>query len=318
MSGSVNVTVDSENLQAGATRFVRFGAYWVSLLSVTAGAFVFAVLAALTESKHRIAEIAAGALCAVAALVLPAWRNWRLGRTSSARVEAAEARVRAAESAAADAERVAADAREVALELQTKFNTSVGDIIAPIAQLLAELTTAGGSHDRARLQGDVIQKILGAATQLTGGTGVRANLYRLASGKNGGVGDLRIASSVGRADQPRREFPRRRGTARDRAVHDMIDAGNYDFQEDVQAMSDSSLFRGRQYRSYISITIKAGDRPLGMVTVDAPEPQRFDRTHVGILLALAGLLGIALGTVLAAPGVRLPLVGGEVIEEDGL
>lgn len=64
--------------------------------------------------------------------------------------------------------------------------------------------------------------------------------------------------------------------------------------EDVGDMPDRNLYRTKRYRSFVAVTVSAGSQTLGMLAVDAPEPSRFDRTHLGILLALAGLAAIAL------------------------
>lgn len=298
------VLVDWGSVDRGARRVGKWLFYWASLLACAGTAFLMAVLASDTGAKHRWWYAGVGVVCSLLVLVLPALRAHALGKSANKRVaaarsraEEAELRARVAEARAEEAEASGREATELAVELQARFNASIGDVISPIANELAGLACGTGPTSERR--GAVIQQIVDAAVTLCGGDGVRASLYVLGRTTSGKSGDLVRWTYGGRHDTPRERF-RKRGDARERAVHALVTSGSYDLQDDVLGLTERNLYRGKHYRSLVAVAISAGARPRGMIAVDAKEVARFDRTHLGILLALAGLAAIALDAQVAS------------------
>jgi hypothetical protein len=270
-------------------------AYWVPLCLAAGLAFLMAVLAADTGRRFWWGYATVGVACTVFVLVLPATRTHFSDRNARKLIDAAVQACDAAEARATDAEMEAAEVTEFAVELQARFNSAIGDIISPIATELSGLSCQSLKLAPERL-GAVMQQIVDAAVTLCGGDGVRAAVYVLGRTPDGKPSDLQRRYWGGRQDPPRMSFSKKRGDARERAVHELVANGAYDLQEDVGTMPDTVLYRGKHYRSFVAVAI-AGEGPArGMLAVDAPEIARFDRTHLGILLALAALASIALSS----------------------
>lgn len=293
MSPPTQVSVDLESLQEGGRRLGRWLAYWALILVAAATAYVMAIVASDPDTTRVWLWASIGACCTLLVLVIPAIRTHLSERSAKARIAAAEAEKGFAERRAVEAEAVAAEAKELAVDLQARFNSSIGDVISPIASELANLTCQTDSQAPER-RGAVLAQIVNAAVTLCGGEGVRATVYELGRTPAGKPGDLQRRLWNGRQDQPRLKFSRKRGDARERAVHDLVDNGIWDLQDDVLEMPEKSLYQRKHYRSFVAVAITAGGRPRGLLAVDAPEVGRFDRTHLGILLALAALAAIAM------------------------
>jgi hypothetical protein len=288
------LVIDEQSIRRGWGRLWRFLLYWGVLLTAAGTAYGLAVAASDPHVGHHFLLIALGVVAGSIVLILPAARQYLSNKDAAARIAAAEADREAAETRATDAENSAAEARELAVDLQARFNSSIGDVISPIASELAGLAACEDDMI-AETRGAVLQQIVDAAVTLCGGEGVRAAIYMLGVTAEGKPGDLFRKTWGGRKDPPRRFFARRRGDARERAVHELVRTGSYDLQENVDEMPDRSLYRGKRYKSFVAVAVMAGQEPRGMLAVDAPEAARFDHTHLGILLALAGLTAIALG-----------------------
>ncbi len=239
--------IDADSIRRAAEALGRRLLYWVVTLGATGLAFVMAILAGDPTSRHRRTFIIIGVVSAIVGQIMPAIRAAR------ARNRAARAGKRAAR-AGQSAQRV----RDVALDVQARFNTAVGDIIAPIAQELAHFICAPVEEQR-RLRTGLVQKILQAARELTGGTGVRASLYTYQVGPDGRSGDLVLEDCTGRGDRPRGCFQNgKEAGSRDRAVHDLVRSGSYDFQPDVAVMPDKAYYTGKAYQTYIAAAIHVG------------------------------------------------------------
>jgi hypothetical protein len=55
-----------------------------------------------------------------------------------------------------------------------------------------------------------------------------------------------------------------------------------------------SDYRGRPYKSYIAVPVRAGDRPLGVLMIDSDTPNALTDVDVGYAILLAGILGTGL------------------------
>ena len=50
----------------------------------------------------------------------------------------------------------------------------------------------------------------------------------------------------------------------------------------------------RDYRSFVSVSVIAGDTAFGMLTLDAVEPNALDADDLGLLRLMAGVLAVAM------------------------
>ncbi len=184
-------------------------------------------------------------------------------------------------------------AREYAVDLQQRYTVAVGHVVAPLTQQLAALRRCNGM-ERARQQGVLRSHILDAVLRLVGVREARVSLYLYNNAPNSQQRDLVYKQHLGRHDRPRDRF-RPRGDQRERAVHRLVQDREIELVSDVTSITDASFFSDKPYRTYIAASVFAGDEPLGLLTVDAPEPDSLDASHKGTIKALASLLAAGTG-----------------------
>src|SRR4029450_13938850 len=101
----------------------------------------------------------------------------------------------------------------------------------------------------------------------------------------------------GPAGPPPTVFPAGPGDRRGQEALLLVRFHDYLLVDDVRA---DELPRGAEprpgagYRSFISVAVFCGQQNLGMLSVDAPEPDAFDDTDLNVMRAMAQLLGAGL------------------------
>lgn len=95
----------------------------------------------------------------------------------------------------------------------------------------------------------------------------------------------------GRTDLPTSVFTE--GENVDQGVWALIDSGDADFVHDIDVDGPSDFDRRaeRIYKTYISVGVRAGSRPFGMLTVNALKPGELADVDVASMRLIARLLG---------------------------
>lgn len=246
----------------------RLGPRWVGVLlnalavGSAGGAFLLSALAGAATGARRTGLLVTGALLAAGVVAFGALRQLRDAR-----------RLRSAE--------------ELAVAAQEELGTALNGALGPITSYLGELVDAPDAETQATIAGQLRQAAVDAAVRLTA-PGSRSAFYRLAP-----AGD-RLTREVyaGRAALPRPEF--RTGTRDGDAVLDLVARGDLVFVEDVATDPMVRPTVPGSYRTVIAAAVTAGERRLGMLTVDAPQPGDLSRTDVELVRVLANLLGSGL------------------------
>lgn len=177
-------------------------------------------------------------------------------------------------------------AEELAVEAEEELTVTLNAALAPITDYLASVADAPDDAARKLIVGQLLQAVVDAAVRLTA-PGARSAYYGLAAGG----GSLDRVAYAGRPTLPRTRFAF--GTSDGDFVLDLVERGDLVFVEDVDAdplVTPSSP----GYRTVIAVAVTAGNRKLGMITVDAPAPGDLTSNHVELVRVLANLLGSGL------------------------
>lgn len=185
----------------------------------------------------------------------------------------------------------ATDARQVAERATLHIRLVVGRVLTPLAYLLGEITDARPrSAELDRLQGQALQVVLSAATELVGGDGVRACFFRLIGGRSR---RLELAGYYGRAEPGTLEFLAGSPLADEalRLINDDADA----FYPDLTHRAPPGwVSRTHRHRCLVVIPVRTNDREFGILTVDAETPEQLREQDVELVRLLSELLAAGL------------------------
>ena len=161
----------------------------------------------------------------------------------------------------------------------------------PILRLLGVLALEQDEGERDQRRAEVVLLVLATAAHLIGPGRSRACWFRLDPGP---PQTLEPQHSVGRAGSPTSVFVA--GTPAGDATIGMVLADEellcVDVEEDPPPGWDPA--KQRDYRTFISVSVIAGDVAHGMLTLDALEPGDLTTDDMGLLRLLAGMMAVAL------------------------
>jgi GAF domain-containing protein len=192
-----------------------------------------------------------------------------------------------------------AQAEQLAVQARATLRLVIVDTITPIADLVGRVHLAADEAERAGLRGQLAQMVVDAGAHLCDGDRARATFFALDDAV------MRPAAWAGRADSPHTVFTRGSDDRRGQEAHLLVEHHDYLVIDDLDAESLPPGVTPRPsagYKSFVSVAVFSGERNLGMLTVDAPEPYAFEDTDLEVLRALAQLLGAGLGAGLAGTG----------------
>lgn len=189
----------------------------------------------------------------------------------------------------AEQREVSAEAREV--EARTDARVAINDALEPIVTLLGNLALEPSTSERELLKEKAVTLVLTTASTLIGPERSRACWFRL---EGGPPTRLVPTEHVGRAGSATTEFVE--GTPGGDAAIDMILADQDRLCEDIEESPPPGWDTGkvRDYRTFISVSVIAGDTAYGMLTLDALEPGDLTTEDMGLLRLMAGVLAAAL------------------------
>ena len=184
---------------------------------------------------------------------------------------------------------VTAEEREIEARVETRV--AMNDALDPILRLLGNIALEPDEVVRNQMRAQTIPLVLKTAAEFIGPDRSRACWFRLEPGP---PKQLVPEDFAGRAGSPSTTFVE--GTpAGDAAIglalqdEDLLCA---DILADPPPGWDST--KDRDYRSFISVSVIAGDTAYGMLTLDALQPGDLDADDMGLLRLMAGVLAVAL------------------------
>ncbi len=190
------------------------------------------------------------------------------------------------------ASRAEATAEEREIEARVETRVALNDALDPVLRLLGNLAQEPDPSLRPQLRAQVVPLILATAAELVGPDRSRACWFPLEPGPPARLAPTDFA---GRAGPPSTVFVA--GTAAgDFAVGLVLSDGDL-LCEDVATAPPPGWdgTRERSYRTFIAVSVIAGDTAFGMMTLDAGEPGSLSVEDMSVLRLLAGFLAVALG-----------------------
>ena len=247
----------------------RFPRRWPWGLAAIVFVVVSPVAAALTRDAHgsRLTLwIVIQVVATAAAWLIPQVGQWR-----------AEGRQKGAEE------------REFEARVDTFLR--MNDALDPIVRLLGEIALESNKVERNKLRAQAVPLVLNSATQLIGPDRARACWFLLEAGP---PKRLVPTSATGRAGSPSTTFVE--GTDAGDAAIAMVLNDEDRICEDIRTDPPPGWDSGkeRDYRTFVSVAVIAGDRAYGMLTLDALEPGDLNRDDMRLLRLMAGALAVAL------------------------
>jgi len=189
------------------------------------------------------------------------------------------------------ASRSGATAEEREIEARVETRVAMNDALDPILRLLGNLALETDEISRNQMRAQTIPLVLKTAAEFIGPDRSRACWFRLESGP---PTKLIPEDFAGRAGSPSTTFVEG-SPAGDAAIslalrdEDLLCA---DIVSDSPPGWDST--KERDYRSFVSVSVIAGDTAFGMLTLDAVEPDALDADDLGLLRLMAGVLAVAM------------------------
>lgn len=184
---------------------------------------------------------------------------------------------------------VTAEEREVEARVETRV--AINDALDPILRLLGNLAREPDEVLRNQLRAQAIPLLLKTAAEFIGPERSRACWFRLDPGP---PTQLVPSDFAGRAGSPTTTFVE--GTSAGDAAIGMVladeDRRCENIVTDPPPGWDSS--KERDYQTFISVSVIAGDTAYGMLTLDALEAGALSVEDKGLLRLMAGVLAVAL------------------------
>jgi len=189
------------------------------------------------------------------------------------------------------AERREATAAEREIDARAQTRLAMNDALEPVVTLLGNLALEPSKPTRAQMKEKAITLLLTTAADLIGPERSRACWFRL---EEGPPKTLLPVEHAGRAGSANTTFVE--GTpAGDAAIGMVLEDGDRlceDIEEDPPPGWDAT--RKRDYRTFISVSVIAGNTAYGMLTLDALQPGELKVEDKGLLRLMAGVLAAAL------------------------
>jgi hypothetical protein len=189
------------------------------------------------------------------------------------------------------ASRKEATAEEREIEARVETRVAMNDALDPILRLLGNLALEQDDVTRNQMRAQAIPLVLKTAAEFIGPDRSRACWFKLEPGP---PTQLVPADFAGRAGSPSTTFVR--GTAAGDAAIGMVLRDEDRLCEDVRTDPPPGWdpTHERDYLTFISVSVIAGDTAYGMLTLDAIEPGELTVEDKGLLRLMAGVLAVAL------------------------
>ncbi len=189
------------------------------------------------------------------------------------------------------ASRGVATAEEREDDARVETRVAMNDALDPVLRLLGQLALETHPRRRDELRAQAAPLVLATAAEFLGPPRSRACWFRL---EQGPPVALVPTESVGRAGSPTTTFAA--GTTSGDAAIGMVlnDQDRLCTDITTQAPPGWDASKQRDYRTFISVSVIAGDTAYGMLTLDAIEPDALNVEDMGLLRLMAGMLAVAL------------------------
>ena len=183
------------------------------------------------------------------------------------------------------------DAAEREIDVRVDTRATVNDALDPVLRQLATISVERDESERNTLVEQVIPFVLEAAAKLIGSERSRSCWFELSEDA---VPRLVPVLHAGRSGSPTTTFEP--GSDAGDAAITMVLLGEHRICEDIETAPppgwDST--KPRDYRTFISVSVIAGDTAFGMLTLDALQPGDLTTDDLHMLELMASALAAAL------------------------
>jgi len=201
-------------------------------------------------------------------------------------------------------DRTGATLRDATLRLRVEYATVLNDTGQPLITALGNVAAAGTPTDAKRELAVLVDRAVSLAqTEIarSSSSRTRAAFYCI---KGAGL-QRQVYHGWTGSDAPRREF------VRDRSEHDN-EVIRFAYGENALLVKDLENhppphfvdFRGRSYKSFVSVPVRAGNKSFGLLTADSDTAYALSEIERGFLILIAGALGAGMAHVEALESQR--------------
>lgn len=182
-----------------------------------------------------------------------------------------------------------------AAQARAEKKVEMNDQLAPLAYTLAKIPAAGGIARRRTAIASFLTKTVATCVSLTGEGRSRATFYEVADEAGSRV--FTPAESSGRGDPAKSRFREGDGADGD-VVWAKAANGDPTFVEDWRRDPPEHFDvtrTDRKYLTFITVPVVTHDGPVGLLTVNGPNPGDLTRSDVETMQLLADLCTAAIG-----------------------
>ena len=189
------------------------------------------------------------------------------------------------------ARRSEATTEEREIDARVETRVAMNDALDPILRLLGTIALETDLLEREKLRAQAVPLVLKTAAEFIGPDRARACWFKLDPGP---PRRLDPVEAVGRAGSASTTFEA--GTTAGDAAIDLVLADQDLLCDDIDVAPPPGwdTTKGRDYRTFVSVSVIAGDTAYGMLTLDALEPGTLDVEDMALLRLMAGALAVAL------------------------
>lgn len=173
-----------------------------------------------------------------------------------------------------------------------KFSATLSPLVHDLGNLAAYRGTNYGR--------DLVNRCVSAIPKMIDVLDVRACMYNLdkVESDEADIDDIPDALLLrtpheGRSDRPRPSFVRDESDVADQ-LFAVLDSGQPRIVPDVRSSDQALDCDGKKYRTFINVPVKFQTKELGMLFVDATEPNSLTDSHVEVAMMIADLIAVGI------------------------
>ncbi|MFF3166798.1 GAF domain-containing protein [Streptomyces sp. NPDC003273] len=168
------------------------------------------------------------------------------------------------------------------------------DVLVPLALNLVQIASTPNNAERRALKQQTKLAIVALTANLIGPAEARACFLEETPTSTPGAREVRCLNNLwaGRSVAPVTTF--KETDQRGRELLKLLDDGASQFVPDVDQLLPPLRPDSDSYKTYITCSVKVGDRSFGLLTVDCPNPGDLQQDDVTMVEVFARMLGVAL------------------------
>lgn len=185
-----------------------------------------------------------------------------------------------------------ATAEQMAADRLAEYKVTTNDMLIPLSLAVTDVLTTTTATTRREARQSLRQMTVGFAAEYIGPERSRSCFYGLDNDPESGDRTLRLRAWHGRNLQPRPRFDP--ADPVEAQVFTFLDSLDSMLITDVQEVHLLGWTDVSEYRTFVAVTVCAGETPLGLLTVDSLRPGDLSDEDLDLVRLLAQLLAAGL------------------------